>query len=393
MRRIGAFRSSLFACGLLLAALSPACFRVAPVVQQRLEILFHADGAFEIGVTTRIAPSAYESDSEAVRRRVARVAEAIQHGDDIWSRAIRALQPLRESRTYEFSEGFLIEAYLQALVEQPERFDLLFDEIPARAYLEREEDLMTLDLVPTGGNRATVGQERRVLERLDRFSRGVARHVRDAAALYAYLEENPERTRPVLIEMFGLEIEESGESAGMTEEETRLLKQIEEGASIPMEILDFEEGEEYTLDELSRLVFNPFPASIEIEVAGTIEEMIGFRSGEGGRAVLPESGLWSAFAGLEERWVSPLPLVAHIEALRRSEDGGVELDDAEFLESFLARRLVVRRVPDPEEVRAALQEVLGPEDLYRLRWRLPGPREQGAASRPGPPPRGRLSTS
>jgi hypothetical protein len=371
MRRVGTLRTSLLAGGLLLTALSLACFRVGPVVQHHLEILFHADGAFEIGVTTRISADAYESNSEAVRRRVTRVAEAILRGDDIWSQAIRALQPQRERRVQELSEGRLIEAFRQALVEQPERFGVLFEAIPVRAYLEREEDLMTLDLVPTGGNRATARQERRVLEHLDRFSRGVATHVRDAAALYAYLEENPERTRPVLIEMFGLEIEEDGESGEVTEEETRLLKQIEEGASIPLEILEFEEEEAYTLDELSQLVFNPFPASIEIEISGSIEEMTGFRSGADGRAVLPAIGFWNAFVELEARWVSPLPLVAHIEAVRRSEDAGVELDDADFLEAFLARPPVVRGIPGPEEVREALEEALGPEDLYRLGWRLP----------------------
>lgn len=350
-----------------IALLSLSC--LGPVVRERLELIFHPEGSVEIGVTRWITPSAWDSRSSSVQARLERTAEATLRDDDLWAKAFRRLEPVRERRLSEHREGHLVESFRLALIEDPERLPLLFDETPVGAFVIRDGSTLTLELVPSGASRATARQERRVREHMEPFTEAVAIHLRDVAGLYEYLEANPERVRPVVAELFGVE----GEDREVTEEEEEtLLRPMSESADALLQVLEFPgETQSYTLDELSQLVFDPFPAAVQIELAGCVEDAAGFLDTGDGRFLVPRIGLWSSLESLEEEWVSPLPVVDHVRALQWSEQTGEEIDEPAFLDSFLARPRRVRAVPSEREVGEALRDRLKPEEFYRLRWRLP----------------------
>ena len=132
-----------------------------------------------------------------------------------------------------------------------------------------------------------------------------------------------------------------------------------------LQILKVPGGEAYTLNELSHLAFNPFPAEFTVEAPSPIVEMEGFeRTGER-TARVPGLGLWETYTAIRNRWLEPDPLQAYLEATLRGDETPLDLA------AFCA---LPRRSTDPptaQEFREALKTALTPADVYRAVWRVP----------------------
>lgn len=123
-----------------------------------------------------------------------------------------------------------------------------------------------------------------------------------------------------------------------------------------------EDDDAWTLDELSRLVFDPFPAPVRIVVPGKVLEREGFSGPVDAPLEIPGFSLWTAFASLEGRWVSPDPLVA---LFRHDQSKRGKVFD---LPAFVAASRRAGSAPDAEEVSAAVASRLRPAPVYRVRW-------------------------
>jgi hypothetical protein len=127
----------------------------------------------------------------------------------------------------------------------------------------------------------------------------------------------------------------------------------------------------YSEEELSRLVFDPFPAAFSVRVPGPVLEVEGFAPARAGVLTVPGLSLWEALQSLQDRWISPSPAADYFEQAQMSKPS---FD----LEGFLARRRAFSPPPSPREVLEALEKSLKAAPVYRVRWStrdLPEPPE------------------
>ncbi len=353
----------------ILAVAMPAVSCFDAPVRQGLHLFFLADGSVEIRAETRILSSWRDTENPRVAARLDSMRDDILREQDLWARAVRAMEPERSRVCHDFDKGALVSSIRQALATDPRAVEKLFAPTPVSAIVRRDERAITLELIPSGATDATYRQRREVEQATETFSASVTLYLGALADLYARLDEHPGEERAAMGRLlsFSVEDEEGGE---LPEEARRLLKLAEEASGPLLDLLNVSGGEAYTLDELSRLVYDPFPASVTIEVAGDLLESEGFVSDDDGRFATRRHGLWDALSNLSERWVTPLPVVVLVGALRAvpSDD---ELNEERLLDSVLAAPRRVNYVPDAAEVRASIIQQLSPPKYYRLRWSVP----------------------
>jgi hypothetical protein len=349
------------------APLILSCFD-APILQE-LELLFNADGSVKVRAVTSIRSSWRSTDNPRVTARLDAISHDILHEQDLWARAVRAMGPERERISHYFEEGVLVSSTRQALATDPRAVEKLFLPTPVSAFVRQDERTITLELVPSGATDATYRQKRKVEEATETFAASVALYLGTLADVYARLDEHPSEVRAAMASLLDIS-DEDADSGELSDERRRQLDLVDEASNGLAELLNVSGGEAYTLDELSRLVYDPFPAPVTIEVAGDVLESEGFVSGGEGRFATQRHSLWDALSILSERWVTPLPMVAVVAALRAAPSPD-EVDEESLLESVLAAPRWVNYVPDEAEVRAAIIQQLRPPKYYLMRWSLP----------------------
>lgn len=349
---------------LALALLLSGCFE-EPVVE-RLTLRFGAGGGVTVEVETRLSVEELrKSDpSSSLGRRLRETERALLAGDDDWSRRFAALSPERESYRWEKEDGLLARAERQAQIADPSRLERLFADTPVLAIYSAEEGRAELGLYPGGpGGRANRRELRRMEEGLEAWSETLAAYLEAAEELYRSLERSPERARPVFTALFGDLLD--GEEPELSDEEEVQVAVLEEAMQAVLGVLVVEGGEAHTLNELSHLVYDPFPAALTVEVPGEILEVEGFVADEGESVLkVPGLGLWAALAALEGWWLAPDPALAYARLIQDSDE-----EIRAGVAAFAAAPRHVEPAPDPTEVRAVLDELLRPQPSYRVVWR------------------------
>ena len=259
---------------------------------------------------------------------------------------------------WEKEEGRLV--YLERNLVQDDPTDLteLLADTPIHATYRVEDGVAELALYPETSSRATRRERREVERALDAWSELLGTYFDALENLYRYLELRPDRALACFGNLF-----ESDDSYGeLTVDEEALLETLGESTAGLLEVLDVDEERAYSLDELSRRVFDPFPARFEIELPAPAIEVEGFLAA-GERFAVPGLSLWSALEVLEGAWITPDPLLAWVDHERAST--GEDFDVA----AFAARSRSAQSVADLE-VRDAVIDALSPEDVYRVTWRV-----------------------
>jgi len=186
----------------------------------------------------------------------------------------------------------------------------------------------------------------------------VADYLAGAAALYQHLDRRPDRAVPCLSHLFD---RDGPEPAPLDEGEEELVARLKVSIQAVATILEVDSGEAYTLNELSRLAFDPFPVRLTVAVRGTPVTVEGFVEGDG-FLERPAVDLWRALASLEGRWLSPDLVTAMIAP--GPQDRQPEPVPEDF--ATIARRWT--KAPQPSEVAAALRTELVPLELHRVLW-------------------------
>ena len=240
--------------GLLLifatASLALSCFD-APV-RQGLELFFNADGSVEVRAVTTIPSSWRDTDNSMVAARLDAMREAILHDQDLWARAVRAMEPETERICHDFEKGVLVSSTRHALATDPRSVKRLFAPTPVSAFVQQEERTITLELVPSGASQATYRQRRKIEEVTGTFATSVALYLETLADLYARLDLHPREERAAMASLLGVSDEDA--DAELSDEGRRLVELVDEAANSLGEVLNVSEDEAYTLDEISRLV-------------------------------------------------------------------------------------------------------------------------------------------
>jgi hypothetical protein len=343
------------------ALLLASCFD--PPVRETLELQFLPHG--EYVVTSRVEISEPEkTGNRALERRLAEVRRALAQEDDDWSRRFAALAPAAERFGWEKHLGALHRVERSAVLDEPAQLAAFFADTSLAVTYEVRDGLAELAVVPGPAGRATRRQRREMEEALARWSASVAAYLAAAEDLYAYLDRRPERARAALGGLLSDLLSDTERAAlgALDEGEQALVEPLEKAMEEVVGVLLVAPGEELSLDELSHLVYDPFPAALRVRLPAPPREVEGFARGAEGELSVPGLGLWPALRALEGRWLSPDPALLYVELRGRSAEAPLDLDE------LVGRERRAAEAPSAAEVRLAIEERLQPASLYRATW-------------------------
>lgn len=351
----------------LALSLVSGCFD--PPVLEELRLDFGADGS--VAVSSRVELSAGGKESNAaVERRLEELRAQLLAGDDPWAARFAALDAPAERFSWEKRLSELHSVWRSAYIVEPASLGRFFagTDLHVSYEVDPAQSFAELILSPGAASRATRKQQKLVEEAFGPWSEAIAAYLARLRELYVYLDEHPERVEACFGELFSelLVEEERAALPAPNAEEDALLERLGDAMQPVWGILLIESGEDHSLDELSRLVYDPFPARLSLTLPERPSELEGAIIAEtDGSFSIPEHGLWQALVALEGQWIAPDPLPTYVRHRGKS--------DGFSLAAFLAQTRTTpseSELPSAREVRAALEEGLEPDRLYRLRWPL-----------------------
>jgi hypothetical protein len=359
---------------LLLSVLS--CFE--PPVREALRLRFLPGGAVLATSTVEIDDEEVEDANPALARRLDDARRMLLDGSDAWGVRFAAANAAAERFAWEKQLGVLRTARRSALFAEPRDLEALFrDTSLAVTYAaDPQRGVAELAIVPGPSTRASRQQREETERTLAAWSGAVADYLRTVQELYAYLDERPGRARPCFASLFGKRLsEQDAKSVGkLTAEEEGKLDRLDDAMGKILEILAVPKGAAYSPDEVSHLVYDPFPARLSVKLPGAPMELEGFQKDPDGVLTVPSPGLWQALRSLQGRWLSPDPAVLYVE-------GGREGKGADFdLEGFLTQprqAVPAHLLPTAPEVRTEIEARLKPASLYHAAWKF-APRDEKA---------------
>lgn len=367
---------------LLLVLALVACFEEP--VREELELRFGRGGdgarvAIDLGVT--LMTSRGEMENPPLRDRLAGERARFLRSEDDWTPRFERVDPPVHEVTFTHEDGQLsavrqsAELDLEADPDAVRRFfsDTLVDASYRIGPIGPAGVRAELSLQPLAAGRETLRQ-RQLLERsIDPWTESVAEYFRTVGELYAYLAEHPARASACYSILFEdvLPEEERGDRDDLLPTERHRIEAVEEAMSTVWSILEISAQEAYSINEISRLAYDPFPARLRVVPGGPVVAVEGFEEdGDGGYRV-PSVTLWDALRDLEGEWLAPDPLLMLVRA------GGEELGldagrkgggEPPTLGAILAVERFHPPAPRASEIRTALESRLSPSSYYRLVW-------------------------
>jgi hypothetical protein len=351
----------------LLFLLFASCFD--PPVREDLHLRFLSNGA--VVATSTVEISADQDSNPALARRLAETRRAILDGSDAWEARFAAARPAAERFWWEKRLGDLQAASRSAIIAEPAGLEALFGDtsVGVTYRIDGDRGLAELTLVPGVATRATRRQREEMRKTLETWSAAVAEYLEAGGDLYAHLERRPERARTCIGLLFAdlVDERELERLEEPDEEEVAIIERLDEAMRQVADVLLVPERAEYSPDEVSHLVYDPFPAKLTVKLPGPALETEGFQLGKDGILAVRGLGLWEALRSLEGRWLAPDPVLFYVETARQGKQAKIDLD------AFVQRpRQAVppTRSPSAEEVRAAVEEELRPAPFYRVIWQV-----------------------
>jgi hypothetical protein len=300
-----------------------------------------------IAAETRI-PEKGRDDARAQRLREDLVAYR-----DEWSLRFANASPAEDRMLFERSRGVVVKVEHVARIDADDLQKFFFD-VPISTTVTRGPGWAELNIYPGASQRATRQQREDVEKRLQVYARRAVDYFAAVRAMYAYLDEQPQRAAALFHAIF----REEDDPCPL------LLSDVEmslvTGVTAAIAALAFGAEETQNLERETDLVFNPFPATLVVRVPTEPLLVEGFTRGEGGKLVAQTKYLLDAVASLEGKWISPDPLAFAIRSDSKA------LDDLAPLIAAEPRR--AEAVIGAREVAEALRERLRPAARYRVRF-------------------------
>jgi hypothetical protein len=364
------------------AVLLTGCFEQPVSETMYLKFLPDSDGVV-VGVHVVLGSVKSFEDSAAARQRIEALQRDLLEEHDPWSKRFRRLDPVLDRVVRDRTEGSLARATLQGYAENPENLRQFFSDSLIEARVDRQESSSELTLAVGNGSRATRTQREELRQALDPWIASLERYLRAGTRFYGFLEQNPELAEAGFARLFdsrgpgGVKPSApraaSGAASDDPQEQVLLLSQ-ELKDSLEEVLLVFQVSSDtgISLQELSSLVYDPFPAPLTVQVPGRIAEVEGFRRSERGLLEAGGTGILLSLQGLEGKWLDPEPLMEEYRALA----GGAPVDSQAL--AHRPRRFMAP--PTTSDLRSLLEKSLSGPQIYRVRWATP-PAPEGAARR------------
>jgi hypothetical protein len=338
-------------------------------VRDHLHIVF-APGPAIVVTAVREISTVVDDDNQAVEERVDEARSDLAGGWDRWSRGFAEIEAVADRTTVERHDGQARRAIHSALVDSFRPVERLLGGQGLGAFFEDDGRHRELQLYPTGGGQAT-RQERELLdEGIDWWSQEVSSYLEATTALYRHLSEAPHRAVPCFAHIFDDHPESSGP---LTDDEVEMVEEVKHTSEAVSEVLLVLSDQPFSLNELSRLVFDTFQGRLTVAVDGPVVEIEGFLE-HPNFVERPSVDLWGALAGMVGQWLAPDLVTAMVAP--GPEELQPDPDPVEF--ASIPRRWAPP--PDSATVEAELRSRLRPEEVYRIRWRTrPAPDDEDLA--------------
>jgi hypothetical protein len=348
---------------LSLSIVFSSCFE-APV-REELRLRFLPNGAVVATSTVRVTDQ--EDGNPALARRLAETRRELTEGSDSWAARFGAAAASAERFSWEKRLGTLSSASRSALIAEPEGLEAFFRDtgLAVTYTVDPERGTAELSIAPGASTRATRRQREEMKKTLDAWTADVAEYLQAGQDLYSYLDDRPDRARPCIGALFGERLSEkyAATLSPLSAEEKRKLDRLDVVMERLLEVLDVPGGAAYSPDEVSHLIYDPFPARLTLKLPGAPLSLEGFLPGADGTLTVASLGLWDALRGLEGRWLAPDPVLFYVESVQ-AEPANIDLD------AFLAKPRQSHLPPSAGEVRAAIEARLRSAPLYRVSWRV-----------------------
>lgn len=334
-----------------------ACFE--PPVLETLDLRFLRDGSFVVTSTVEISDN---SENPLLGRRLTRVRQELEEGSDAWGRRFAALEPVAERFAWEKQLGEIHRGTRAALAGGPESLRAFFGDTSLDVSYEVRDGIAELAFAPGLPARASRRQREEVERTLETWSGHVATYLEEVGALWAYLDDRPDRARACLGALYDDLLSEEARKGlpPLADAERERIDRIDAAMQAVTAVLLVPEGADHAPDELSHLVYDPFPARLTVRLPGPpLETPEGFVV-EGQTLVAVGPGLWEALRSLEGRWLEPDPVLLYVKNAQADQEGTMDLD------TLVALPRRAEPAPNPDEVRQALEGRLRPAPLYRV---------------------------
>jgi hypothetical protein len=337
-----------------------ACFEEP--VQEHLHLTIRTDGSVVATVVQQVASSDAGEGNPVLADRLEEARETLAQNLDPWSQRFAQLSPLAEHQSVEQVEGEVRRSIHSAVFASFDELAPLVEEDGLTGTLITLEHEGELSLFPTGSTRATYFQRQDADRRLGDWSSQLAEYFGATIELYEHLDRQPERAVHCLAHIFDKH-EGLGETGPLTPIEERLVVRAKESMEEVAEALIVPDDEAFSLNELSRLVYDPFPARLTVLVQAEVVDSIGFVSNDGSFE-RPVVDVWNALRSLEGRWIFPDLVTAAAAPLPEDEQPDPDI----VLLASQTRRY--SNPPTSAEVQNTIIALLVPEDELSLRWRV-----------------------
>jgi hypothetical protein len=258
-------RRLALALALLLLA---GCFD--PPVKESVRLRFFPNGAVAVTDTVELDLLKDGENNPALERRMSDLRRELLDGLDPWARRFASVEPVAERLSWEKRFGSLASARRSVLIAEPEALrDLFGDTSVSASYSIAEDGTAELTLVPGVPAQATRRQRKDMERAVGEWSGQVAEYLAATGDLYAWLEDNPGRVRPCFRELFSelVVVEETEEiEEELSAEEQKRVQRVGDAMEKVFDVLLIPKGQDRSLDELSHLVYDPFPAPLSIQL-------------------------------------------------------------------------------------------------------------------------------
>jgi len=328
-------------------------------VRDHLHITFSTGPAIVVTAVRDIAPTAAAGENSAVEERTEAARMDVATGLDRWSRSFSDLDAIADRSTIERHDGQPRRGIHSALLDSFRPVERLLGNEGLGAFLDETGRLRELQLHPLGSGQATRQQRTLLDASLTDWSEEVAAYLEAASALYAYLDDAPDRAALC----FGYLFDEDEEVLGpLGEAEGEMVAAVIDGMERVATVLLIDKGQAYSLNELSRLAYDSFQGRLTVTVDGPVVAIEGFVDHET-FIERPPVDLWRALETMVGQWLAPDLVTAMVRP--GPDEIQPDPDPVEF--ASLPRRW--SPAPDPSTVEAELSNRLQPEPVYLVRWR------------------------
>jgi hypothetical protein len=342
-----------------------ACFEEP--IREHLHLTILPGGTVVATAIQEVAP-ADEYNNPLLADRLEQSRQTLDQNIDPWSQRFSRLHLLAEHRSVESIGGELRRSIHSAVFGSFDEFLPMVESDGLTGSLVIDGRQAVLDLFPTGGSRATYSQRQDAERRVSAWSFRLAQYFAAIIDLYRHLDRQPERAVACLAQIF--EKTEGLDGFGpLTPVEEKLVARAKESMEEVADALLVPDDAAFSLNELSRLVYDPFPARLTIAVEGEVNVVEGF-SLDAGVIERPAVDVWNALRSLEGRWISPDLVTAAAAPLPEDEQ-----PDPDIVVLASSPRWYTKP-PVTAEVESAILAELVPENALRLRWTIPSATEE-----------------